>query len=44
MWVRKDRKFERGGRWERGSGMEFVLELGSFINGKAIVLDSDLWS
>jgi hypothetical protein len=27
----------------RGSGMEFVLQLGNFRNSEAIVLDSAVW-
>jgi len=40
MWRQEIGRREGGGR---GSGVEFVLQLGSFRNGEAIVLDSAVW-
>lgn len=40
MWRQEIERCEGGGR---GSGMEFVLQLGNFRNGEAIVLDSAVW-
>ena len=41
MWRQEIERREGG--W-RGSGMEFVLQLGSFRGGETIVSDSAVWS
>ena len=41
MWRQEIARWEGGGRGR--SGVEFVLQLGSFRNGEAVVLDSAVW-